>query len=195
MANIFLLERYFIDCIMLAKNEYLKIHSDNIISKILIGTVYLSILKSRRMHCIWVLDAFNKPLFRSNIPFPRIPHNTRLSQNCVTTHNFKPRRLPVSLNGWVSLPPVTITPTSTLQPCTSLRIRRVWEEFDPEVAKHSRHYGGGGWRRGREDTRVTGMCREGERAPVSQEEEEAGWTRTLLSTKYCHDTISVVLFL
>ena len=55
-------------------------------------------------------------------------------------------------------------------------------EVDPEVAKHSRHYGGGGWRRGREDTRVTGMCREGERAPVSQEEEEAGWTRTLLST-------------
>ena len=32
-----------------------------------------------------------------------------------------------------------------------------------------------GCRRGREDTRVTGMCREGERAPVSQEEEEAGW--------------------
>ena len=98
------------------------------------------------MHCILVLDAFNKPLCRSNIPFPRIPHNTRLSQNCVTTHNFKPRRLPVSLNGWVSLPPVTITPTRSLLPCTitSLRIRRVWEEFDPEVAKHSRHYGGGG---------------------------------------------------
>ena len=44
MANIFLLERYFIDCIMLAKNEYLKIHNDNIISKIIIGTVYLSTL-------------------------------------------------------------------------------------------------------------------------------------------------------
>ena len=54
---------------------------------------------------------------------------------------------------------------------------------------------GVGCRRGREDTRVTGMCREGERAPVSQEEEEAGWTKALLSRQYCYDTISVVLFL
>ena len=44
MANIFLLERYLIDYIMLARNVYLKIHNDNIISKILIGTVYLSTL-------------------------------------------------------------------------------------------------------------------------------------------------------
>ena len=44
MANIFLLERYLIDYIMLARNEYLKIHNDNIIYKILIGTVYLSTL-------------------------------------------------------------------------------------------------------------------------------------------------------
>ena len=46
MANIFLLERYLIDYIMLARNEYLKIHNDNSISKILIGTVtvYLSTL-------------------------------------------------------------------------------------------------------------------------------------------------------
>ena len=42
MANIFLLERYLIDYIMLARNEYLKIHNDNSISKILIGTVDIS---------------------------------------------------------------------------------------------------------------------------------------------------------
>ena len=44
MANIFLLEIYLIDYIMLDRNEYLKIHNDNIISKILIDTVYLSTL-------------------------------------------------------------------------------------------------------------------------------------------------------
>ena len=47
---------------------------------------------------------------------------------------------------------------------------------------------GGG---GEEDTRVTGMCREGEGAPVSQEEEEAGWTPTLLNTQQYKNTATL----
>ena len=46
---------------------------------------------------------------------------------------------------------------------------------------------------GEEDTRVTGMCREGEGggAPVSQEEEEAGWTPTLLNTQQYKNTATL----
>ena len=66
-------------------------------------------------------------------------------------------------------------------------------ELDPEVAKHSRHYGGGvvGG-----EGRILGLleCAERERergAPVSQEEEEAGWTPTLLNTQQYKNTATL----
>ena len=50
-------------------------------------------------------------------------------------------------------------------------------------------YGGGKGRERRgEEKRILGLleCAEGEGAPVSQEEEEAGWTPTLPNTRTLH---------
>ena len=63
-------------------------------------------------------------------------------------------------------------------------------EWEGVMVRHSRQYGG---REGKEgegglEGRILGLleCAEGEGAPVSQEEEEAGWTPTLPNTRTLH---------